>query len=227
MGLLRRVVNAAYARERQLDGGLDSHLDGVELVGFVADKVRDRLRAALRSRPRIYMAPGVRLRGSRRLVIGPGSALGRDCLLDARGFDGITLGTSVTVDERAILRASGTMRELGVGITIGDRSAVGIGNVIHGGGGVTIGADCLLAPYCAVYSENHGTSAVDGPIRKQAAERNPVVIGDDVWLGVGVTVLAGVTIGSGAVVAAGSVVTTDVEPGSVVAGVPARPIRDR
>lgn len=53
------------------------------------------------------------------------------------------------------------------------------------------------------------------------------VIGNDVWIGFGVTVLNGVCIGDGAVVAAGSVVTKDVEPYTIVAGAPARPIKKR
>lgn len=55
-----------------------------------------------------------------------------------------------------------------------------------------------------------------------AIPENRVVIGDDVWIGFGSTVLSGITIGDGAIVAAGSVVTSDVEPFTIVAGVPAR-----
>lgn len=54
-----------------------------------------------------------------------------------------------------------------------------------------------------------------------------VHIGHDVWLGHGVTVLPGVTIGDGAVVGSGAVVTKDVAPYLIVAGVPAKPIRER
>ena len=55
----------------------------------------------------------------------------------------------------------------------------------------------------------------------------PIVIKDDVWVGTRVTILQGVTIGEGAVVAAGSVVTRNVEPYTIVAGVPAKPIGKR
>jgi len=54
-----------------------------------------------------------------------------------------------------------------------------------------------------------------------------VAVGHDVWIGHGAMVLPGVEIGNGAVVGAGSVVTADVEPYTVVAGVPAEPIRRR
>jgi phosphonate metabolism protein (transferase hexapeptide repeat family) len=55
----------------------------------------------------------------------------------------------------------------------------------------------------------------------------PVEVGHDVWVGHGAVVLPGVTIGNGAVVGAGAVVTRDVAPYTVVAGVPAEPIRRR
>jgi acetyltransferase-like isoleucine patch superfamily enzyme len=55
----------------------------------------------------------------------------------------------------------------------------------------------------------------------------PAIVGHDVWIGSGVTVLRGVRIGDGAVVAAGAVVVRDVAPYTVVGGVPARPIRNR
>jgi hypothetical protein len=54
-----------------------------------------------------------------------------------------------------------------------------------------------------------------------------VTIGHDVWLGHGITILPGVTVGNGAVIGAGAVVSRDVEPYTIVAGVPAKPIRRR
>ena len=64
-----------------------------------------------------------------------------------------------------------------------------------------------------------------GDVKGQGVVRGSIRIGDGCWIGSGVTVVSGVTIGTGAVVAAGSVVTKDVPPNSLVAGVPARLVR--
>ena len=67
--------------------------------------------------------------------------------------------------------------------------------------------------------------ALKGSVDSYEAGGGDIVIEDDVWLGMDVTVLGGVTIGRGSVVATGSIVTKDVPPFTLVAGVPAKEIR--
>ena len=64
-------------------------------------------------------------------------------------------------------------------------------------------------------------------VNKEAFSKGDITLGDDVWVGANVTICSGVTIGQGAVIAAGAVVTKDVEPYTIVGGVPARIIRYR
>jgi acetyltransferase-like isoleucine patch superfamily enzyme len=111
-------------------------------------------------------------------------------------------------------------------VEIGDWTTVGYHTHIFATSTITIGSNCLIAPFCYLVDANHGTQR-DELIRTQMMEVAPITIGDDVWLGAGVFVLAGVTIGTGAVVAAGSVVSKDVPEYSIAAGNPAVPVSER
>ncbi|WP_165789090.1 acyltransferase [Cryobacterium zongtaii] len=133
----------------------------------------------------------------------------------------------MTIDSYAQIKGSGVIRNLGEGVRIGDRTAIGMFNVIWGQGGIRIGTDCLFGPHVQIFSENHIFDSLTLPIREQGEVRIPTDIGNDVWIGAGVTVLAGCSIGDGAVIAAGSVVTKSVEAGSIMAGVPAKRIGTR
>lgn len=90
-------------------------------------------------------------------------------------------------------------------------------------GPVYIGDNCMIAPGCHIITASHPISPA---LRKRQLQYNkPVRLGNNVWLGAGVTVLPGVTIGDNSVVGAGSVVTKDVEANTIVAGNPARVLR--
>lgn len=111
--------------------------------------------------------------------------------------------------------------------TIGEDVFINRGSQLSAPAPVHIGSKVLIGPCVIINSGNHRYADPDAYIRDQGHELAPITIQDDVWLGAHVTVLPGVTVGRGAVVAAGAVVTRDVEPYTVVAGVPARAIKLR
>jgi tetrahydrodipicolinate N-acetyltransferase len=88
---------------------------------------------------------------------------------------------------------------------------------------LVIGSDSGLGWNSDILDGNLPELTIAGVPRPRA---EPVRIGDHVWTGTGVTVLGGVTVGDGAVVAAGSVVSADVPERSIVAGNPARVVRE-
>lgn len=185
-----------------------------------------RLRA-FRVRGPLFRGRRVVVEHAAQLASGPGLILEDGVTINALSRRGIALGRNVTVARGATLTCTGVLAELGVGITIDDRSAVGAGSFVGGQGGVTIGRDVIIGPGVRIFSENHRTDATDRPIRMQGVTRLGVAIGDDCWIGANVVIVDGVTIGTGCVVAASAVVTASVLPYSVVAGVPARVIDAR
>lgn len=112
---------------------------------------------------------------------------------------------------------------LGFNISIGDNSGIGDNCFLQDIGEINIGKDVLMAPEVMIFTANHKSSR-DELIRNQGMEIACVTIEDDVWIGARATILPGVRIAKGAIVAAGAVVTKNVEPYSIVGGVPAKKI---
>lgn len=93
---------------------------------------------------------------------------------------------------------------------------------------IIIGKYCSIAPEVVIQSTNHkidGISTYD--FKEEPITKGDIVIGNDVWIGRRAIILSGVKIGDGAVIGAGAVVTKDVEPYSIVGGVPAKEIKKR
>jgi acetyltransferase-like isoleucine patch superfamily enzyme len=88
-------------------------------------------------------------------------------------------------------------------------------------GPIQIGENVQIASNCTFYSYDHGIAPGERIIDQPLQTKGGIIIENDAWIGVGVTVLDGVRIGKGAVVGAGSVVIKDVPDGAVVMGVPA------
>jgi acetyltransferase-like isoleucine patch superfamily enzyme len=108
----------------------------------------------------------------------------------------------------------------GAELHIGDNVFLNQGVNILAARSVTIGDHTRLADLAAVRDTDSHAVGPDEPVRTA-----PVVIGRNVWIGRGATVMPGVTVGDHSVVAAGAVVTSDVLACSVVAGVPALVVR--
>jgi acetyltransferase-like isoleucine patch superfamily enzyme len=94
--------------------------------------------------------------------------------------------------------------------------------------GARVGDKVLIAPNVAILSSSHKYNDVTIPIIDQGEHKKKVpVIGNDVWIGRNSVILPGIKIGDGAVIGACSLVNKDVNPYTVVAGVPARFIKFR
>lgn len=124
------------------------------------------------------------------------------------------------------VRITSSVRVLTSGsLSIGEWTFIGHDTLIVGGNAdITIGEKVDIGPRVTIVTGSHelftSYDRAAGP-----GYSSPVVIEDGVWVGAGSTILGGVTVGRRSMIAAGSVVTTDVSPGVLVGGVPARVIR--
>jgi acetyltransferase-like isoleucine patch superfamily enzyme len=167
----------------------------------------------------------VRLRYADQIRLGNGVYLDQNTYLHACP-GGISIGDRSIVMHGAVLHVYNFRNLPHAGITIGKDSLVGEYSVIRGQGGVTIGDRVYTSPYTQIIAVNHVFDDPNKPFVDQGITAEGIVIEDDVWLGAGTVITDGVHIGKGAVIAAGAVVTKDVPAHTVVGGVPARVIKD-
>ena len=140
----------------------------------------------------------------------------------------ITIGESTKFHDYIYLTVWG-VPTADVVISIGSGCNFGAFNHITAINHLEIGDNCLTGKWVTISDNNHGTTDRCDlelpPLLRKVTSKGPVVIGRNVWIGEKATILAGVTIGDGAVIAANSVVTKDVPPYSVVAGMPAKVVK--
>lgn len=142
----------------------------------------------------------------------------------SRGLQNVTFNGKNAVPDRCNFSGK---------IQIGYATTLGYNNIL--GGNITIGKYCQLGVNVAIHATNHPTSHLTTYINQnlfqgelsQLKQQNTITIGNDVWIGHGVIIVGNVSVGNGAILAAGSVVTKDVEPYTIVAGIPAKRIKKR
>jgi acetyltransferase-like isoleucine patch superfamily enzyme len=151
---------------------------------------------------------------------------GQGCVLEAEVLifhpENVYLGRDVYVGHRSILKGYYKNQ-----LRVGDGTWIGQMCFMHSAGGISIGERVGIGPgVMLLTSEHEELGRTQAPLDSPVAFA-PIFVEDEVNIGMGAIVLPGVRIGRGARVGAGSVVTQDVEPYSIVAGSPARFLRQR
>lgn len=138
--------------------------------------------------------------------------------------DGVAIGPGAKITPGATVQRS---------VVVGAGARINRGAVLKGLPPIVVGKYADIGEGVHVISENHLMTRASLNFAHQFGggslheSRGPVEIGHSAWIGDNAIILGGVRVGDGAVVGAGAVVTRDVEPFTIVAGSPARPVRRR
>jgi acetyltransferase-like isoleucine patch superfamily enzyme len=154
--------------------------------------------------------------------IGDNVEFRRNIEIRAHGISQISIGNNTRIDRGVRLLAANAAQ-----INISEGARIGLYSVLNGGDSITVGKKALISGFVYLQTSMHGYSSKDKAVQDQGYDHAPVNLEDDAWLGTHVVVLPGVTIAKGGVVGSNAVVTKNVEPYQVVAGIPAKPLKDR
>ncbi len=136
----------------------------------------------------------------------------------------IELGNNISIMRLSSIHANNEgFLQLGNNISINSNTCIDASNK----GKIVIGDNVLIAQNVVIRASDHAHQSIDIPIIQQGHAGGEIIIDNDVWIGANAVITRNVKIGSHSIIAAGSVVTKDVEPYSIVGGVPAKLIKKR
>lgn len=163
--------------------------------------------------------------------MGEHTNIGYPCCLQGGGQKSITIGDYTSIQSHCILgcwEMYGDQR-FTPSLTIGNQCSIGEYNHITICNKITIGDGLLTGRYVYIGDNAHGSLSWEEagipPLKRQLKSKGEVIIGNNVWIGDKVTILGDVHIGDNVIVAANAVVTKDVPDNSIVAGVPAKVVK--
>ena len=145
---------------------------------------------------------GIRVEYPKNIKIGSNSYYGLGCKIYASENSSVEIGSNISFNSNVMVNARGV-------------------------GQIEIGNNVLIGPNVVIRSNNHNYDDIHVPIIQQGMKDGYIIIKDDVWISSNCVVLPNCIIGEGAIVAAGAVVTNNIEPYSIVGGIPAKIIGRR
>lgn len=166
--------------------------------------------------PRIIVDKGCEL------IIEKGVVLRRNVEIRVHGRAKVILRSNVRIDRGVRILATNTAI-----VELKDGARLGLYSVLNGGDSILIGRKALVSGFVYLQTSMHSYGVRGKYVQEQGYSHSPVTLEDDVWLGTHVVVLPGVIIGTGAVVGSNAVVTKSINAYKVVAGIPAKILKDR
>jgi acetyltransferase-like isoleucine patch superfamily enzyme len=221
----RRLFSAALRRTgRRYEADLD--LPSAYLLSTMGRRACQLARGYLRTRRSVFLGRRVELYNRKAISLGRGVSIGKDSTIDGYARDGVRLAPGSRLGSHCVVTCTSHASRYGVGFSLGSNSGLGDGTHVGASGGVSIGADVIGGPFVSFHSQEHSFDDGQVPIRLQGTTERGITVADNCWIGARATILDGTIIGPGSVVAAGAVVRGEFPGRSLIAGVPAKVLRE-
>jgi acetyltransferase-like isoleucine patch superfamily enzyme len=184
------------------------------------------IRGFLKTGVLCYAGPRVTIDHIINLTIGKNCTFENDVWINAVCTEPMIIGDQVRIGAFTRIMGAAHLSKVGRFFRIGKNSSCGEFCFFGAAGGIAIGENVMIGQYVSFHAQNHNFSEVNLPINEQGTTEKGIIVEDDCWIGAKATVLDGTKIGRHSVVAAGAVVSGEFPACSLIAGVPAKIIRD-
>lgn len=184
------------------------------------------MRGYLYLRKSVFLGKKTKLANASNIRFGKNCTLENYVKIDAYAQKKIRFGNNVKIGAFSILSTTSHFSRFGIGLEMGNNSAVGEYSYFGSAGGIHIGENVIMGQYISFHSENHSFADKNKTIREQETISKGIVIGNNVWVGAKATFLDGSQVGNNSVVAAGAVVKDIFPDNSLIGGVPAKLIKE-
>ena len=178
-------------------------------------------------RKRCFVHPSSAIKHKKKISFGYNFNIDRWCYIDALSIEGMTFGNNVSIGKYTMIECTGSFKQIGKGLIVGDNVGLGTRGNFGCAGGVVIGSNTIIGSYVSFHSENHNYVDKNELIRHQGVSHKGIKIGENCWIGAKATILDGAQVGDGSIIAAGAVVRGIFEKNSVIGGVPAKLLKKR
>lgn len=204
---------------------IDANIPDSLLLRTLIIRMMMLLRGLIKTGQKVYVGRCCTILNLKNFSFGRSVTIENNVILDGYSSRQISLGDCVKIGSYSKLLSTSHLATFGIGLTMGNHSAVGDFTHFGAPGGITIGNDVIMGSYVSFHSENHNFSDTTKLIREQGVTSRGIIIGNNVWVGAKVTFLDGCVVGNNSVVAAGAVVNGVFPDNSVIGGVPAKIIK--
>jgi acetyltransferase-like isoleucine patch superfamily enzyme len=205
---------------------IDSRIPSSLIYYTLFKRVMMMMRGFLKTGNKVFIGANSKILNSKNIVFGTSVTIEKDCILDGYSSEKIVLGNNVKIGAFSTLTSTSHFSKYGIGLKMGNNSAIGDFTHFGAAGGIEIGNDVIMGSYISFHSENHNYLDTSKLIREQGVSSKGIKLGNNIWVGAKVTFLDGALVGDNSVVAAGAVVNGIFPANVVIGGIPAKIIKE-
>lgn len=219
--LFQKLLNK-FGKNYKVDANIPSKL----LYKTLTRRVFMLVRGYIYLNKRVFLGKSCKILNKKNIFFGKNVTIEEHTTIDGFASEKLLIKNNSRIGSYSLITCTSHLSKFGIGIEIGENSAIGRFSEFGAAGGIKIGDNVIMGSYISFHSENHNFSDKNRLIREQGVTSKGIKIGNNIWVGAKVTFLDGCEVGDNSVIAAGAVVNGKFPKNSVIGGVPAKILKN-